>query len=970
MSEKRKYCGHCQEFVTLRTYRTHEKLFFIKETGIWKTCVVSSDEEDEHSIRDDINDSSQDECEGKFPKDKGDDVGSDCFHESDCQSSVCSDDDDSSDSEWLYKERVFPINPEIWEISEEDINVDFERNSIPHVSNDLKGNASNPVKNILRWALVFLSIWAAHCKISETALELLLSFLHRWFTVLGTIFPPFAVFISFPTTISSLRTYLGIEKDSFTKYVVCNKCSSLYSFHDCYELKYGKKVTKKCQFISFPHHRQVHRRQRCNVPLLREVVLKNGKCHLYPFKIFCYKSISETLKNMISRNGFLQKCELWRSREVPNGFLADVFDGRVWREWQFVEGKPFLAAPDNYALMLNVDWFQPFKHSVYSVGAMYLVIMNLPRSERFKPENVLLVGLIPGPKEPSLNINTYLKPMVTELNLLWTDGININSEICIRAALLCIACDLPAVRKVCGFTGHGARNGCSKCKKAFLGVVGKMDFSGFEPSPPRKNAEHRQQAQEVLNQTSMTDQAAAEQRYGTRFTELMMLPYFDCVRYHVVDPMHNLFLGTSKHLMKNIWLQGETPLIERKDLMNIQKKLDTIKAPSSIGRMPKKIENSYGGFTADQWKTWTILFSVFSLWNVLPDEHLKLWHDFVMACILYCAPVITEGRAEVGHSHILKFCKGFENLYGKEKVTPNMHMHTHILDCILDYGPVYSFWLFSFERYNGLLGEIVTNQRSVEVQLMRKFTSEQFVRNLELPVQFGDSFLPIFEKLNIKNTGTLASELEDMKTKEVIETSMLAIGPVRKNDSRWRIDERKTVYELRCPYSLESLDAEDLALITRVYMEIFDGLNVESVTTHFNRYAGVFFAGEYFGSLNSRGERSCYIMARWCSLGGVIDKAGTDLRPGVIDYILEQSIEVNDNRVKCILAAVRWFSVHPQRHKLGSPTEVWCRNVWELDGCASFIPVQRIFCRFFLVYDVVDGERVLIVCPVPRKFQC
>ncbi|XP_028415167.1 uncharacterized protein LOC114538216 [Dendronephthya gigantea] len=195
MSEKRKYCGHCQEFVTLRTYRTHEKLFFIKETGIWKTCVVSSDEEDEHSIREHINDSSQDECEGKFPKDKGDDVGSDCFHESDCQSSVCSDDDDSSDTEWLYKERVFPINPEIWEISEEDINVDLERNSIPHVSNDLKGNASNPVKNILRWALVFLSIWAAHCKISETALELLLSFLHRWFTVLGTIFPPFAVYI-------------------------------------------------------------------------------------------------------------------------------------------------------------------------------------------------------------------------------------------------------------------------------------------------------------------------------------------------------------------------------------------------------------------------------------------------------------------------------------------------------------------------------------------------------------------------------------------------------------------------------------------------------------------------------------------------------------------------------------------------------------------------------------------------------
>lgn len=71
---------------------------------------------------------------------------------------------------------------------------------------------------------------------------------------------------------------------------------------------------------------------------------------------------------------------------------------------------------------------------------------------------------------------------------------------------------------------------------------------------------------------------------------------------------------------------------------------------------------------------------------------------------------------------------------------------------------------------------------------------------------------------------------------------------------------------------------------------MFDRLNVESVTAHFNRYAGISFAGEYFGSLNSRGEQSWYVMARWCSLGGVIDRAGTDLRPGVIDYIHEQSI--------------------------------------------------------------------------------
>lgn len=76
--------------------------------------------------------------------------------------------------------------------------------------------------------------------------------------------------------------------------------------------------------------------------------------------------------------------------------------------------------------------------------------------------------------------------------------------------------------------------------------------------------------------------------------ELMLLPYFDCVRFHIIDPMHNLFTGTAKHLMKNIWLDGDNPLLKKNDLCVIQEKLDKIKAPSDIGRMLRKILSSYG----------------------------------------------------------------------------------------------------------------------------------------------------------------------------------------------------------------------------------------------------------------------------------------------------------------------------------------------------------------------------------------
>ncbi|KAG0732287.1 hypothetical protein G6F62_014433 [Rhizopus arrhizus] len=50
---------------------------------------------------------------------------------------------------------------------------------------------------------------------------------------------------------------------------------------------------------------------------------------------------------------------------------------------------------------LNVDWFQPSDGMHYSCGGVYLTINNLPRSSRMKTSNIILVGMIPGPGEPT-----------------------------------------------------------------------------------------------------------------------------------------------------------------------------------------------------------------------------------------------------------------------------------------------------------------------------------------------------------------------------------------------------------------------------------------------------------------------------------------------------------------------------------------------------------------------------------------
>ena len=53
------------------------------------------------------------------------------------------------------------------------------------------------------------------------------------------------------------------------------------------------------------------------------------------------------------------------------------------------------------------------------MGVMYPVILNLPCSIRFKQENVVLVGIIPGQSEPAISINSYLSPLVSDLLDLW-----------------------------------------------------------------------------------------------------------------------------------------------------------------------------------------------------------------------------------------------------------------------------------------------------------------------------------------------------------------------------------------------------------------------------------------------------------------------------------------------------------------------------------------------------------------------
>ena len=78
-------------------------------------------------------------------------------------------------------------------------------------------------------------------------------------------------------------------------------------------------------------------------------------------------------------------------------------------------------------------------------------------------------------------------------------------------------------------------------------------------------------------------------------------------------------------------------------------------------------------------------------------------------------------------------------------MTPNMHLHGHLTECIQDYGPTFGFWLYSFEWYNGMLGKFPNNQKHIEIQLMKRFETEMQLHTLPLPQMFHDKFFHLLE---------------------------------------------------------------------------------------------------------------------------------------------------------------------------------------------------------------------------------
>ena len=176
-----------------------------------------------------------------------------------------------------------------------------------------------------------------------------------------------------------------------------------------------------------------------------------------------------------TRARFLMHAHTTRAKP-EHGVLWEIWDGSMWKRFLSHNNVLFLDSTEILGLGLGlcVDWVKPNDYSRRDMLCTFLCILNLPREERYKMENSILLavsdGGCGGPKIPLRGLLHYLTVVLTSL---WNEGMSFETDrpghwCRVRAALLLIMADEQAGTKVCSCTGHNSRRSCWLCMQRFL----------------------------------------------------------------------------------------------------------------------------------------------------------------------------------------------------------------------------------------------------------------------------------------------------------------------------------------------------------------------------------------------------------------------------------------------------------------------------------------------------------------------
>jgi hypothetical protein len=392
-----------------------------------------------------------------------------------------------------------------------------------------------------------------------------------------------------------------------------------------------------------------------------------------PRRQFAYLPLTPRLQAFFANNKKAREM-LYRGTdfEYDPDVVKDVFDGTHYRSFlgknvHPVDGQPrthqYFEDARDVALGLSTDGYAPFKRRTKTAWPLLVFNYNLPPDVRFLPENILCVGVIPGPNKP-WDFDSFLVPLVQEmlaLELGVTTWDSLKEEHFQMFAFLILAFgDMPAVSTIMSMKGHNAICPCRFCKIRGIRIPqssniihyipldrsthpnaqGADDIRVYDPLnlPMRSHSEFLSQAVAVdaARAGGKSDDLAKE--YGIKGRPV--LSYLSTLSFPFSFPydfMHLLWENVIK-LLFQLWSKKKT-FGDNSEDYHVSKadwdeagrlsKASGATIPYAFGPSPPNIASDTVSWTADTRSFWTCFVGPSVLDGRLPATYFDHYIDLV-----------------------------------------------------------------------------------------------------------------------------------------------------------------------------------------------------------------------------------------------------------------------------------------------------------------------------------------------------
>ena len=227
---------------------------------------------------------------------------------------------------------------------------------------------------------------------------------------------------------------------------------------------------RACMLFRGPINSMLERCSKCGADRYKKV----GKSRV-PLKVLRHFPLIPRLERMYSTPVQASFMTSHARLTSTDDTMRGAYDSHQWKYINWRWWNEFAKEDRNLRLGMATDGVNPFsvKRSTHSTWPVLIINYNLPPWMTTKKHFLMLSLIIPGKRSVTGDFfDTYLEPLLEELQLLWTQGVRIHDAanykgsptFLLKAILMWTCHDFPAYGVVAGVVTKGYR-GCPVCGK-------------------------------------------------------------------------------------------------------------------------------------------------------------------------------------------------------------------------------------------------------------------------------------------------------------------------------------------------------------------------------------------------------------------------------------------------------------------------------------------------------------------------